>query len=297
MTRISHAYVITACVLLWLITLQRLCVQNEVRSLLKGAHTYGSQASEHSQISEEVDYIYVGDSRVRHMFQAHAKHLSLTNVTQYSLPECQNNVFRYSHVSVCSDAEQALKVGENRLFYRACWRSNLSCFDLLTSNVSSLVGYLQLDASKESVVFAHIGLHDAIYSSRDVIDNVYLEGLRSLFELEAHIPFLNLIWIDVYPLFAPSPGTSPKFDRWRVINYNINRLVVKTHAIALTTCITTFSIVDLLACCTQHDGRELSPDGVHLAGFVDDMFVQPLLASIFHKSCDDSARNRKKNGL
>ena len=178
-------------------------------------------------------------------------------------------------MDVCSKAEipLATRDGVTRMFYRACWRSNLPCFHKLTTSKSTFSAYLELDLARKCVVFINIGLHDIIFQHNDL--GTYFSGVQRLFTFASHWEHVVLTWIQPYPLIEPNPGKNAKFGTWRDINARTRAMATKTSLLAMAFDINTFDIEQYLGSFAAN----MSLDTVHLKPHIDDSLVLPLLAS------------------
>jgi len=218
-------------------------------------------------------FTYVGDSRARHMFAAHARSLNLDPKRHYLDQRCHNNTFRYANADNCLNSENELHDDDGtRLLFRQCWRSSLSCWTQLTDNKLSFLRYLKLDPIHDHVIVVNVGLHDAIYNYQN-IQNTYFAGLHRMFTFVSQFDHLHMTWVQPYPLLAPQLGKSAKFENWRDINGRIEAVASKSRLLAIASGIRAFDVREYIGDFTA----SMSPDTVHLMPDVDDTLLAPLI--------------------
>ena len=228
------------------------------------------------------DYIYVGDSRVRHMFAAHLRYEDIEE-TWYDDDRCLNNSFRYSNVDHCANSESdVLLEDENAVRYRACWRTDLECFERLIAKPQE---YLKLRNSRRSKLFISIGLHDVVF--RVSSEKNFVASLRNLMHsLSEVFEFAeDVTWISLYQLFDPAQNKKPKFSSYKKLNKRLASLAERSNDVASSFSFTVFNVTENLHLSTS---SALSPDTVHLYHDVESSLVTEMLNSSqhFHKVLD-----------
>ena len=213
------------------------------------------------------------------MYDAHLKissRLSEENTTTPLVyPEnspCNNNTFRYTHDNDCLNKEVGRQVGDTVLSYKACWRTNLNCFSILASNVSSASTFLGLQRATRTRVFLSLGLHDMVY--RITLPGQFVSKLSKVFSVLMHLdPCLEITWISLYPLIDPQPGRDAKFPNYQHINNLITQVNSETNKSVSSAGFRVFNVSAYF----PNLSPEMSSDTVHLSKRFDMYLVRELL--------------------
>ena len=246
------------------------------------------------------DFIYLGDSRARQFYDAHARALSLDpkqSLMRYSDGKCMNNTFRDANSGYCSIVEvyANLTTSDGRKFcdpdfnFRArnCPKSIQQCAYDITSSVDALSEYLELHGHRHTVLILSFGLHDVIYNSEGkegflrFVDKL----LRTARDLNTKLTSTNsgsleVIWLQTYNLPPPRPEASPKFHNWQRMNEIISDWIPAIEERLIEHCTPVFRMSEILS-----DFKpEWSIDSVHLSMEIHDNTL-PLLVRTRKREC------------
>jgi len=226
--------------------------------------------------SRSVNYVYVGDSRVRQLYEAHLKHLKLLNRQRYSLSACNENAFRYKHPTTCSESELSVMNKQQRVMLRECWRSDLACFQQLAAGAENAMQYLTIDQKHNFRVIMNFGLHDALYLKDTSFEKNFFQRLDEIFKIFHRLKNVELIWFSPFPLFPPEEGKTAKFASWATENSYIKEMAQTGNAIARKHNVAVLDISEFISPLVP----TMSPDTVHPSAAIMNYLFHELLSLV-----------------